>query len=68
MIPRDAMLELLQAARERTLVWVDEAYLEYADPSQTLERDVAKGSLIVLRSLSKTLALSGLRRLRGGSA
>jgi len=57
-------LELLEFQHElppETWLWVDEAYLDYVDRPESLEHDVEGRNMIVLQSLSKTLALSGLR-------
>ncbi len=45
-----------------TRVWVDETYIEYAGPRQSLESFAAKSeSVVVCKSMSKVYALSGLR-------
>jgi histidinol-phosphate/aromatic aminotransferase/cobyric acid decarboxylase-like protein/GNAT superfamily N-acetyltransferase len=62
-IPRDKLEPILHDAPERTRIWVDETYLEYAGGvPQSLER-AASGSdnLIVCKSMSKVYALSGTR-------
>src|SRR5947209_14389817 len=58
---RTAMLELLQRFPD-TLCLVDETYIDYLFGKQSLEREVACFSnLLVLKSMSKVYALSGLR-------
>jgi histidinol-phosphate/aromatic aminotransferase/cobyric acid decarboxylase-like protein len=53
---------VLDGAPERTRFWIDEAYLEYAGPGQTLEPyAVDSGNVVVSKSLSKMYALSGMR-------
>jgi histidinol-phosphate/aromatic aminotransferase/cobyric acid decarboxylase-like protein len=43
-------------------VWVDEIYVDYAGPSQSLEPFAARSpNVIVCKSMSKTFALSGAR-------
>jgi histidinol-phosphate/aromatic aminotransferase/cobyric acid decarboxylase-like protein len=43
-------------------VWIDEAYLEYVGPDESLERFAARsGSVLVCKSMSKVYALSGMR-------
>jgi histidinol-phosphate/aromatic aminotransferase/cobyric acid decarboxylase-like protein len=45
-----------------TRVWIDEAYLEYVGPGESLERYAAKSeSVVVCKSMSKVYALSGMR-------
>lgn len=46
----------------RTRVWIDEAYVEYAGPGQSLERFAAQSeNVIVCKTMSKSYALSGAR-------
>jgi histidinol-phosphate/aromatic aminotransferase/cobyric acid decarboxylase-like protein len=43
-------------------VWVDETYVEYAGPGQSLEGEAARGrTVVVCKSMSKVYALSGSR-------
>src|SRR5947209_14947885 len=59
--PRTEMLELLRRFPE-TLCIVDETYVDYLFGNQSLEREVAHfRNLVVLKSMSKVYALSGLR-------
>jgi histidinol-phosphate aminotransferase len=61
LIPRDTILEIASALRERAIVVVDEAYIEFSDQI-SLSQDVKNFSnLIVLRTLSKAWGLAGLR-------
>lgn len=55
-VPREAVLELVAATPTTTWV-VDEAFLDFCDD----RRSVAGGEAVVLRSLTKDLALPGLR-------
>jgi histidinol-phosphate/aromatic aminotransferase/cobyric acid decarboxylase-like protein len=60
--PADAMREVLRRAPVETRVWVDETYVEYAGPGQSLESLAATSEhVIVCKSMSKVYALSGLR-------
>jgi histidinol-phosphate/aromatic aminotransferase/cobyric acid decarboxylase-like protein len=46
----------------QTKVWLDETYVEYVGPDQSLERHAARSSnVFVCKSMSKVYALSGLR-------
>lgn len=61
-MPRDQVEEVLRGVPTCTRVWVDETYVEYAGPSQSLESfAMRKKNVIVCKSLSKSYALSGLR-------
>jgi histidinol-phosphate/aromatic aminotransferase/cobyric acid decarboxylase-like protein len=53
---------LLDAIPERTLAWVDEAYVDYAGAELSVEaRAAASRNVVVCKTLSKAYALSGLR-------
>ncbi|GAA4607814.1 histidinol-phosphate/aromatic aminotransferase/cobyric acid decarboxylase-like protein [Actinoplanes octamycinicus] len=61
-VDADALWRVLRTAPASTTIWVDEAYVDYAGPAQTLEPRVAlAGNLIVCKTMSKAYALSGLR-------
>jgi histidinol-phosphate/aromatic aminotransferase/cobyric acid decarboxylase-like protein len=61
-LPRDALAEVLREAPAGTRVWVDETYVEYAGPGQSLEGVAARGRrVVVCKSMSKVYALSGAR-------
>jgi histidinol-phosphate/aromatic aminotransferase/cobyric acid decarboxylase-like protein len=61
-MPRAELEGVLSAAPRRTRFWIDETYLEYADPGASLERFAAASeNVVVAKSLSKVYALSGLR-------
>lgn len=61
-VPRAAMEGALARVPARTRVWVDEAYVEYAGPGESLERFAAASEhVVVCKSLSKVYALSGAR-------
>ena len=54
--------DVLARIPERTRVWMDETYVEYAGSGQTLEPFAARSrNILVCKSLSKVYALSGLR-------
>lgn len=61
-VPRSELEGVLRQASPNTRIWVDETYVDYAGPQETLERFAARlPNVIVCKSLSKTLALSGAR-------
>ncbi len=61
-IPAAALQAALSLVPETTRVWVDETYVDYVDPGQSLERFAARSSnVIVCKSMSKAYALSGAR-------
>lgn len=61
-IARIDLERALQAAPAHTRVWIDEAYLEYVGPDESLERFAARSeSVLVCKSMSKVYALSGMR-------
>lgn len=61
-VPRDEMENLLRRIPARTRVWIDETYVDYAGPEQSLERfAVTRPNVIVCKSMSKVYALSGVR-------
>jgi len=61
-VPRSELERLLEEVPASTLVWVDETYVEYAGPDQSLEPFAAhSGNVMVCKSMSKVYALSGVR-------
>jgi histidinol-phosphate/aromatic aminotransferase/cobyric acid decarboxylase-like protein/N-acyl-L-homoserine lactone synthetase len=59
---RDDLHFILNNIPRTTMVWVDEAYLDYVEGSDSVERDTTRFSnLIVCKSLSKAYAMSGAR-------
>jgi histidinol-phosphate/aromatic aminotransferase/cobyric acid decarboxylase-like protein/GNAT superfamily N-acetyltransferase len=61
-VPRVELERILSRVPLRTRVWVDETYIEYAGPGESLERFAAcSENLIVCKSMSKVYALSGAR-------
>ena len=61
-VPREHLAEVLREAPRSTRIWVDETYVEYAGPGQSLEAFAARAeNVLVCKSMSKVYALSGLR-------
>jgi histidinol-phosphate/aromatic aminotransferase/cobyric acid decarboxylase-like protein len=61
-VDRTALESVLGCVAKHTRVWVDEAYIDYVGPGQSLERlAAAMPNVVVCKSLSKGYALSGLR-------
>ncbi len=61
-VPRAKLLPALQQIPTPTRIWVDETYVEYAGPEQSLETFAAASpNVVVCKSLSKVYALSGAR-------
>jgi histidinol-phosphate/aromatic aminotransferase/cobyric acid decarboxylase-like protein len=61
-VPREQLEEALRKAPLTTRIWVDETYVEYAGPGQSLEPFAAcSENVVVCKSMSKTYALSGAR-------
>ncbi|WP_433346939.1 aminotransferase class I/II-fold pyridoxal phosphate-dependent enzyme [Microtetraspora malaysiensis] len=61
-VDTDELRQVLADAPAQTRFWIDEAYVGYAGPGQSLEPyAVAAGNAVVCKSLSKMYALSGLR-------
>ncbi len=61
-IPRQALELVLKHAPRSTRIWLDETYVDYVDPDQSLEQFAAQSeNVIVCKSMSKAYALSGVR-------
>jgi histidinol-phosphate/aromatic aminotransferase/cobyric acid decarboxylase-like protein len=61
-VPRAALEEALRRVPAATRVWVDETYVEYAGPGESLEGFAARSrNVVVCKSMSKVYALSGAR-------
>jgi histidinol-phosphate/aromatic aminotransferase/cobyric acid decarboxylase-like protein len=61
-LPRERIEAILRTVPERTRVWIDEAYVEYAGAGESLEHFAAGSEhVIVCKSMSKVYALSGAR-------
>lgn len=61
LLPRPALLELLERRGNRSAIVVDEAYVEFADTPSAVELIEQYPNLVVLRTLSKALAFAGAR-------
>ena len=57
------MLEgILRRAPHTTKFWIDETYIDYAGPAQSLEQFAARSeNVVICKSMSKVYALSGAR-------
>jgi histidinol-phosphate/aromatic aminotransferase/cobyric acid decarboxylase-like protein len=61
-LQRPALEEFLARLPPRTIAWIDEAYVDYADPKLTVEaKAAASRNVVVCKTLSKAYALSGMR-------
>jgi len=60
-VPRSDLVRILEARKDKSIIVVDEAYIEFsgAESMAALVRD--HDNLVVLRTLSKALALAGAR-------
>lgn len=61
LLPRRALLELLERRGNDSAIVVDEAYVEFADTPSAVELLGQYSNLVVLRTLSKALAFAGAR-------
>ena len=61
LLPRTALLELLERRGEQSAIVVDEAYIEFAGEPSAVELLDEHSNLVVLRTLSKALAFAGAR-------
>ncbi len=61
LIPRATILTILESRRDKSLVVVDEAYVEFSHSNSVAELLDEYENLVVLRTLSKALALAGAR-------
>jgi histidinol-phosphate aminotransferase len=60
-IPRTDILSIVTAAKDRAVVVVDEAYIEFSDVSSLSAEIAQHPNLVVLRTLSKAHGLAGAR-------
>ena len=60
-VPQNEVLQILQARAGRTVVVLDEAYIEFSDTDSLAYLVAEFDNLVVLRTLSKALALAGAR-------
>jgi histidinol-phosphate/aromatic aminotransferase/cobyric acid decarboxylase-like protein len=61
-IPRRELEAFLRGVPDRTLVWIDETYVDYIGAGESLERfATTRENVIICKSMSKVYALSGVR-------
>jgi histidinol-phosphate/aromatic aminotransferase/cobyric acid decarboxylase-like protein len=61
-VARAELENVLRHLPASPLVWIDETYVEYAGPDQSLERFAAASkNVVICKSMSKVYALSGAR-------
>ncbi len=61
-VPREALEETLRRIPQETIVWIDETYVDYVGPGESLEQFAAASrNVVVCKSMSKVYTLSGLR-------
>lgn len=61
-IPRNDMQQLLVRIPARTIVWLDETYIDYAGEQESLEQFACtRENVVICKSMSKFYALSGVR-------
>lgn len=60
-VPRSDVFHLLEARDDRSIIVVDEAYIEFSGMDSAAEMIARHENLVVLRTLSKALALAGAR-------
>jgi histidinol-phosphate aminotransferase len=61
LLPLKQIKQVLAASKQRTMVVVDEAYIEFCPEQSVLALLADYPNLIILRTLSKAFALAGLR-------
>jgi histidinol-phosphate aminotransferase len=61
LVPRETIVELLERRGDRSVIVVDEAYIEFSNSASATELLSRYPNLVVLRTLSKALAFAGLR-------
>ncbi len=60
--PRQEVIRFLNSVPESTWIVIDETYIEYAGPHESVETEAcARPNVVVLKSMSKVYALSGAR-------
>ena len=60
-VPRDDILRILDERVDKSVLVLDEAYIEYSDTQSLSSLVLEYDNLVVLRTLSKGLALAGAR-------
>ncbi len=61
LVPGDVIREVLERRGDRSIIVVDEAYIEFADAPSVVDLVGQFDNLVVLRTLSKALAFAGAR-------
>jgi histidinol-phosphate aminotransferase len=61
LFPRESLIDLLERRGNESAIVIDEAYIEFAGEASAIELLERYENLIVLRTLSKALALAGAR-------
>ncbi|MEL7595721.1 histidinol-phosphate transaminase [Aeromonas veronii] len=61
LVGRDGLIALLEKARDRAIVVVDEAYIEFCPEASVVDLLARFPNLVVTRTLSKAFALAGIR-------
>lgn len=62
LVEKSQLLHILKSIPKQTYFLIDEAYIDYANPTQSMEQVTRKfPNLIVLKTMSKAYALSGAR-------
>ncbi|MDO2948016.1 histidinol-phosphate transaminase [Aeromonas simiae] len=61
LVGRDGLINLLEAATDRALIVVDEAYIEFCPEASVVDLIARYPNLVVTRTLSKAFALAGIR-------
>lgn len=61
MVARDDILAVAEARRNRSVIVVDEAYIEFADRESLIADIPGNDNVVVLRTMSKAFALAGAR-------
>ena len=61
-VPRATLADAIDAAPRETRIWIDETYVDFAAPGESLETFAsARDNVVVCKSMSKAYALSGAR-------
>lgn len=60
-VPEPDIIRLLEAREDQSIVVIDEAYIEFSDTESSARLISKYDNLVVLRTLSKALALAGAR-------
>ncbi len=60
-VPRSNIVRLLEARKDKSIIVVDEAYIEFSDTESTADLVTEHDNLVILRTLSKAMALAGAR-------